>query len=108
MVPPVPLEPFLPNLPEAIVETSKSHLDSVHYPRTDFVPSAFDLVSRFLVYPSEKRLTAPQATEHPWFMKGVLMPVDYPDEIQKECSKELEGKSLGYWLKVMLGLEGDA
>ncbi|KAJ7053877.1 CMGC/CDK protein kinase [Mycena amicta] len=55
VVPRVPLEGFLPNLP----------------PNS---PEMLDLIQGFLAYPPSERLTASAAQAHQWFAGGVLLP----------------------------------
>ncbi|GLB43652.1 putative RNA polymerase II CTD heptapeptide repeat kinase activity [Lyophyllum shimeji] len=100
--------------------------DPVHFPSHDeatMSPSPLDLISRLLVYPSENRLSAAGALRHPWFTKGavLLMPEGYEvpeleeeeEEEEEEEGKvrvgsvaavEMEGRSLGWWVRDMLGL----
>jgi len=121
MVPHVPLAPLLPNLPPdpsppptAPAPTSERQheavLDPVHFPQEEMTPSPLDLISRFLVYPSENRLRAARALEHPWFTgEGVLIPEGYEMHLESgmgaktETVMEMEGRSLGYWVRQMLG-----
>ncbi|KAF5385219.1 hypothetical protein D9615_000998 [Tricholomella constricta] len=102
VVPTVQLAPLLPNLPERDDE-EELVLGNVHFPAEETVrSSALDLVSRFLVYPSENRLKATRALGHPWFKDDILVPAGYPPVPGKTSVREVEGKSLSQWLHVML------
>ncbi|KAF8079238.1 CMGC/CDK protein kinase [Lyophyllum atratum] len=117
VVPHVPLAPLLVNLPpeeEGGAEAGGNEVGDgvqVHFPERDMVPSALDLVSRLLVYPSENRLKASRALEHPWFGDGVLMPEGYsvpPGEMPgKGFVRDVEGKTLGEWVQLMLDPAGE-
>ncbi|KAF5385076.1 hypothetical protein D9615_000993 [Tricholomella constricta] len=100
VVPTVQLAPLLPNLPERDEEPV---LGNVHFPAEETVrSSALDLVSRFLVYPSENRMKATRALSHPWFRDDILVPAGYQPVSGKTSVGEVEGKSLSQWLHVML------
>ena len=115
VVPPVPLGPLLPNLPEPIQMSGEADgEDCAHFPGEAVEPSALDLLIRFLVYPPSERLKASEALEHPWFGQGVLLPEGYPLEANSrytatipESLAEVEGKSLGQWVHAILSRNED-
>ncbi|KAG5351279.1 hypothetical protein C0989_007102 [Termitomyces sp. Mn162] len=105
VVPAVPLGPLLPNLPDTEAEMPVD-LSSIHTPDNTMKDSALDLVERLLVYPVENRLIAMRALQHPWFSgEGrLLLPVGYPrDLVTDMVLKEVDGKSLRYWIHKILG-----
>ncbi|KAH6911138.1 CMGC/CDK protein kinase [Coprinopsis sp. MPI-PUGE-AT-0042] len=117
-VPAVPVEPLLPNLPPSSRSPLASQTST--HPASDPTrkPSPFDLLSRFLVYPSASRQTAREALKHPWFTaeRGILLPEGYEvdgavggqadpglgAQLQKLAAYEWRGKSLGEWIQSML------
>ena len=123
-VPAVPVEPLLPNLPPS--QASPTSQSALH-PASDAIRKStpFDLLSRFLVYPSADRQTAREALKHPWFTadRGVLLPDGYevdpavgghidPElgaQLQELCIYEWRGRSLGHWLdSLLLDIPGSA
>lgn len=108
VVPPIPLAPLLPNLPDdppsqdELVDVD-GQVHGMPLTANPMRPSALDLVSRFLVYPSETRLKAAEALLHPWFSQKILVPEGYPVLSQEGRVEEIEGRSLGFWLGFLLG-----
>jgi serine/threonine protein kinase len=114
----VPVEPLLPNLPPSSRSPVASQT-SIH-PASDPTrkPTPFDLLSRFLVYPSASRQTAREALKHPWFTadRGILLPRGYKldslvggqadpglaAKLQKLAVHEWRGKPLEEWIQSML------
>jgi hypothetical protein len=72
-----------------------------HFPGEEMEASALDLVYRFLVYPSFKRLKAADALLHPWFDDNLLLPEHYP-LVEKRRVTDLEGVSLGHWIQSIM------
>lgn len=70
------------------------------------MPSALDMLSRFLVYPPESRMKARDALLHPWFHGGVpiLLAGDYQvlDDFKAHYEKSWQSEDLGYWLNSMI------
>ncbi|OSD00862.1 kinase-like protein [Trametes coccinea BRFM310] len=82
-VPSVDLSRLLPNLPPQ--ETGSEHSDCL------------DLVSKFLVYPPERRLRAQHALSHTLFKRGLplLLPQGYPrDKLDNRAVENWEGRGL--------------
>ncbi|TFK21554.1 CMGC/CDK protein kinase [Coprinopsis marcescibilis] len=131
VVPAVPVEPLLPNLPPSTRTTHQQSplngsASSVTTPRAyrhpaldpQRKPTPFDLLSRFLVYPSGSRQRAVEALQHPWFAADgvILLPRGYEydfgngsigDDIGNGVSSKIsvyewKGKPLGDWLHSML------
>ncbi|KAF6748363.1 CMGC/CDK protein kinase [Ephemerocybe angulata] len=81
--PPVPVEPLLPNLPPSTVSSPSSSSPSSsntasYLPPPDPLPTPFDLLSRFLLYPTSARQPAAQALLHPWLTSApILLPRGY-------------------------------
>ncbi|TFK42174.1 kinase-like domain-containing protein [Crucibulum laeve] len=116
IVPAVPLYRLLPNLPSSSLPSCAStHLSpsspaassksssvaaasSIHSGTATPLPppnSALDLLSRFLVYPLGKRLSAHEALRHPWFTEGpLLLPQGYE---LPEAQRHLNGVSMDQW-----------
>lgn len=117
-VPAVPVEPLLPNLPPSSRSPEASQTST--HPASDPTrkPTPFDLLSRFLVYPSASRQTAREALKHPWFTadRGILLPEGYEvdstvggqrdswlgPQLQKLAVYEWRGKPLGELIHSML------
>lgn len=101
--PPVPLAPLLPNLP--IPSTAAQvNVGTGHFPNSVMSPTALDLLSRFLVYPSSQRLSPLEGLDHPWFKNGspLLLPQEYVleyNQLRGHVISEWEGKSLGECLE---------
>jgi hypothetical protein len=102
---PVKLSAFLPHLCPAPAEPTLDKTDAPFPPAEPVEPYALDLLHRFLVYPSDRRLRARDALKHPWFTSEppVLLPEDYPVMREKTGAVEhaerlLQGKTLGEWL----------
>ena len=129
-VPAAPMEPMLPNLPpslrhatsssSALLTEAERPLTSVADPSHTPAPRStpFDLLSRFLVYPSASRQTAEDALHNPWLAADnfILMPrfweadettpsvanPSYPAHLQEMMRTEWEGKTLGELLTEVL------
>lgn len=87
-VPPVDLQPLLPNLPAGDHPIFTGSHQLPHQPSS----SPLDLIYRLLVYTPEDRLAAREALSHPWFTSTpLLLPADYPLDnntlIRRENSK---------------------
>ncbi|EAU92375.1 CMGC/CDK protein kinase [Coprinopsis cinerea okayama7 len=139
VVPAVPVEPLLPNLPPSTRSSSPlaspaSHCNGVlstpkayRHPALDPIRKStpFDLLSRFLVYPSGSRQTASEALRHPWITadSAILLPKGYEFEmgagagvdrdnvaqLKRMMAHEWKGKSLGELLHgVLLAPPGSA
>jgi len=111
LVPSVPLAPLLPHLPSPATQDDSGEVGASG---TDpiFHPTALDLLSRFLVYPPEKRLKAADALSHPWFKANILLPEELSPNAEtqsgqnKQAMLEWEGKTLGQWIHFLLtGME---
>ena len=113
LVPAVPLTPLLPHLPSAATqgdsrEVGASGADTILH------PTPLDLLSRFLVYPPEKRLKAADALSHPWFKANILLPEAFSTNAEtqsgqnKQAMSDWEGKTLGQWIHFLLAGTEDA
>jgi hypothetical protein len=92
LAPPAPLTSLL-TLTHSPATSSSSVMSSSSPPPSAFQP--LDLLSRFLVYPSSKRLKAADALLHPWFVSGLdevglVLPVEYRQSQPKvDCSQDV-------------------
>ena len=92
----------MPNLPDGNITAEDRALMS-HFPPDELVPSAFDLVQRFLVYPQRERLKATDAMKHPWVSnnKPLLLPPCGKDLIS-DAIIEVEGKTLAHYIRAFM------
>ncbi|GJE97816.1 kinase-like protein [Phanerochaete sordida] len=96
---PVDLTTVLPNLP--LNDVVPQPFEPDHLPSAEPVPSALDLVHRFLVYPPERRLRAAHALRHSWLASGpLLLPPGYPVE---NTVAEWNGTTLGQMIQAYIG-----
>ena len=113
LVPAVSLAHLLPHLPPPATkddsrEVGASGINPIIH------PTPLDLLSRFLVYPPEKRLKAADALLHPWFRAGILLPEAFSTDAEsqsgqnKQAMLEWEGKTLGQWIHFLLAGTEDA
>lgn len=91
VVPPVPLAPLLPNLLDDPGSRNARKDVCDHFLGDKMEGSVLDLISRFLVYPSPRRLKAVDALSHPWFGAGILLPETYivegkPEVVEQDIS----------------------
>lgn len=91
VVPPVPLAPLLPNLLDDPGSRNARKDVCDHFLGDEMEGSVLDLISRFLVYPSPRRLKAVDALSHPWFGAGILLPETYivegkPEVVEQDIS----------------------
>jgi cyclin-dependent kinase 8/11 len=98
VVPPLPLAPLLPHLPDNPGPGNTAEVCD-HFSGDEMEGSALDLVSRLLVYPSSRRLKAVDALSHPWFGADVLLPETYLYEGKPTV---IEQRSLGLWVQSIL------
>ncbi|KAF9469526.1 kinase-like domain-containing protein [Collybia nuda] len=98
VVPPVALRRLLPNLPLSTEDLDPGHI------RGEETPSALDLLLRLLLYPPGNRFPAQKALSHPWFTSRILLPEDYPAQVNggRQKVSELDGKTLGELLRAIL------
>lgn len=109
-MPAVSLSTLLPNLPPKSTGPHEGGQSAAYCIDEDLDPVPLDLLSLFLVYPSEKRLKATETLRHPWFTNDILLPPGYPDQSNypgKHVIFELEGETLGQLLLLALGRERD-
>lgn len=100
VVPPVQLATLLPNLPNNPWSENTGEKVCDHFPADEMEASALDLVLRFLVYPTARRLKAVDALSHPWFGGDVLLPETYPLDEKSGLSKR--SRSLQLWIQSVL------
>lgn len=97
---PVDLRTIMPNLPQ-VDGDADVNVRPGHFPPEEPVPSAIDLVQRFIVYPPERRLTAANALQHPWIAAGsLLLPPGYPVD---NAVAEWNGRTLGQLIEAYIG-----
>lgn len=91
-VPPVDLQPLLPNLPTGDHPTFTGSHRLPHHPSS----SPLDLIYRLLAYTPEDRLAAREALSHPWFTSTpLLLPADYPLDSDTLIRRESSDRQLG-------------
>ena len=100
VVPPVPLATLLPNLPNNPGSENAGEEVCDHFPGDEMEGSVLDLVLRFLVYPTPRRLKAVDALSHPWFGDEVLLPETYP--LEEKSGLVEQRRSLGLWIQSVL------
>ena len=82
--------PFDGNDDEEILENVKKGVyDKWAYPFPSLSSHAKDLISKLLQYDPEKRLSAEEALEHPWFNTAEFKKQDKVNAIAPELAKEL-------------------
>ncbi|KAG5643301.1 hypothetical protein DXG03_001228 [Asterophora parasitica] len=107
VVPSVRLAALLPSLSWEEDEGNEKDLGDVHSSTEPQRASALDLITRFLLYPPEKRMSAETALQHPWLEGNMLLPDKYPflDSLvgTGTGAGEVEGRTLGGLLSRILG-----